>query len=135
MTTVHRERFRVAMPDTDAFGIVYFAAYWRWYQQALEGLLERSGRSMRAVLGEIGLPAVHAEIDYRRQLHLSDDVNVEIAVVRVGNRSVGVRARFLGPDGEETARAETVHVVARPESGAVRAPDWLRALACDHPWP
>ncbi len=124
----HRQTFPVTMDSVDAVGIVYFGAYWNWFEQVFEGLVRvGSGMSWREVL-EAGnaLPVVHAEIDYLHPLRLSDTVTVEIGVVRLGRRSVHFEARFWNGEGDVVAVARTVNVATtRGDLAARDLPAWL----------
>jgi YbgC/YbaW family acyl-CoA thioester hydrolase len=133
---LYRASFYVGMDAVDALGVVYFARYWDWYEQCFEGLVaQASGSSWRQILGEMGLPYVHCEIDYRQPVHLSEMVNVEMALAGVGGRSVRFRARFLNEQDAVVAVASSVHVPVRDGMTSSDIPTWLRAAAAEIPEP
>lgn len=115
------------MDSVDAVGIAFYAAYWIWYERAFEGFVAAaSGESWRELVESgLSMPVVHAEIDYRQPLHLSDQVTVELRLAEIGSRSIHFEARFLRDD-EELAKARTVHVCAsRDDLETVSMPSWL----------
>lgn len=126
----HSESFRLGMDGVDAFGIVYFGRYWDWYEQAFEGLLAAAGHPLEAMLERgVGLPVVHAELDYRNAIRLGDHVTATVTLERVGTRSVAFAATFDDQDGNVTAEGTVIHAYSAIGMGPADAPDWLRALA------
>lgn len=124
----HKQRVSVTMESVDAVGIVFYAAYWAWFERAFESFIAAaSGSSWREVLESgLAVPVVHAEIDYLRPIRLSDEVTVELRLVKTGRRSIEFEARFLAEDGELVAVARTVHVVTtRGDLAAAAIPVWL----------
>lgn len=118
------------MESVDAVGIVFFGAYWNWFESTFERFVSAaSGSSWREFLASgLAMPIVHAEIDYLRPLRLSDDVNVEIRLVRLGSRSIHFEARFGDGSGEPVALARTVNVlIASDDLVPVEMPNWLEA--------
>lgn len=127
---VARTERRLHLDGVDAFGIVYYARYWDWYEHTFEQLLSDLGHPLAELLGEgIGFPAVHAEIDYTTAALLGDLVRCELRPVGAGGRSLRLRARFSNGDGEQLAVASTVHVATRRDRTPAALPDWLRAAA------
>lgn len=107
---VFEHRFRVALHDTDAAGVLFFAHLFRHAHDAYEGWMARLGFPLDAMLrdGELRLPLVHAEADYRRPLHHGAAVTVRLTPA-VGERSFTVDYRFQTADGHLAATARTVH--------------------------
>ncbi len=126
----YRRTFPVTMDSVDAVGIVFFGAYWNWYESAFEGFIaEASGMTWSELLESgLAMPTVHAEIDYVQPLRLSDEVTVVMRLVRVGERSAHFQARFLDGEGETVADASTVNVVSSRELGSIKMPNWLAAV-------
>jgi 4-hydroxybenzoyl-CoA thioesterase len=120
------------MESVDPVGIVFFPAYWIWYEQAFEGFIAAiSGHTWGDVVRSgLGIPIVHAEIDHLTPVHLSDDLRIELRLLRTGRRSVEFEAKYVGPDGEPVAVARTVHVITtRGDLGEAQMPGWLRDAA------
>lgn len=129
---LYRHPVSVTMESVDAVGIVFFPVYWIWFEQAFEGFIAAvSGRTWGEVVESgLGIPVVHAEIDHLRPVRLSDQLSVELRLVRTGRRSVEFEARYLAADGDPVAMARTVHVVTtRDDLQDVAMPPWLRDAA------
>lgn len=126
--TVGRVERYLGLDGVDAFGIVYFSRYWDWYQHAFEILLEELGHPLRGLIDEgLGMPVVHADIDYRRALLLGERVTCEVWPVAAGRSSLRMAGRFTDVDGELLAVAGTVHVVtAKDALKSTEMPVWLR---------
>ncbi len=128
---IHRQSYPVTMESVDAVGIVFYAAYWIWYEGVFEAFIAAaSGRSWRSLV-ESGfvMPIVHAEIDYLQPLRLSEVVIAEIRLSGIGSRSIRFEAEFSRED-EVVARTRTVHVAATSgKLEAVEIPSWLRRAA------
>src|SRR5882724_9984464 len=75
---------RVDWHDTDAAGHHHHGAVLRWVESAESVLLIRRGAT--ELLGRV--PRVHYEVDYRSRLYYAQIIEIEIAVVRVGEKSV-----------------------------------------------
>lgn len=128
MQLAHREVFAITMESVDAVGIVFFGAYWNWFESTFEGYIAAaSGSSWREVLASgLAMPVVHAEIDYKRPLRLSEEITVEMRLTKVGSRSVHFQADFRNESGELAARARTVNVVVGTDGlNEVDMPLWL----------
>ena len=124
----HRQVFVVTMESVDAVGIVFFGAYWNWFQSTFEGFIAAlSGSSWREVLASgLAMPVVHAEVDYKKPLRLSEEVVVEMRLDGVGSRSVHFHAEFQNDSGELVAEARTVNVVVGTDGmSQVEMPLWL----------
>jgi YbgC/YbaW family acyl-CoA thioester hydrolase len=132
MQKTHRQVFPVTMASVDAVGIVFFGAYWSWFESAFEGYITAvSGSSWREVLASgLAMPVVHAEMEYRQPLRLSEDVTVEIRLTKLGSRSIHFHADFRNGSGELVAEAKTVNVVVGTDGmNEVDMPGWLVASA------
>lgn len=127
----HKQTLFVSMESVDAVGIVFYAAYWTWFEQVFEGFVAAaSGSTWRDFLQSgMAMPVVHAEIDYMRPLHLSDRVTVELRLVDTGRRSIRFEAIYRDEGGEPAAIARTVHVITDRGLSTASIPDWvLRAV-------
>jgi len=116
---VHR---RVDWHDTDAAGHHHHGAVLRWVESAESVLLIRRGAT--ELFGRA--PRVHYEVDYRSRLYYAEIIEIEIAVVRVGDKSV--RYTFEVRCGNEVAAVGALVMVmtAADKSGAVTLPPNLR---------
>ena len=110
---VHR---RVEWHDTDAAGHHHHGAVLRWVESAESVLLRRRG--VAELFGRI--PRVHYEVDYRARLWHGQQVQIELAVVKVSERSV--RYEFAVRAGEVLAATGNMVIT-------MAAPDSPRAVA------
>lgn len=88
-------KFRVSMGDTDAAGIIYFAAPARWTERLIGDWLAESGIPTSSMLSSgFGLPAVHVELSYHCPLRLDDVVQGTLRLHAKSQHSVTWRAEF-----------------------------------------
>lgn len=121
-------RFRVALHDIDAAGVLFFAHLFRHAHDAYESWLRALGHPLAGMLREqrIALPLVHAEADYHEPLRHGDEIEVRLEPVDVRASRFAVRYRFINGTGTQVASARTVHCCIDPDSGAARTlPDAL----------
>lgn len=115
-------RFRVALHDTDAAGVLFFAHLFRHAHDAYEALMVRIGWPVDSLIRgrQIGLPLVHVEADFRRPMRHGDQVDVVIELTELGERRFSLSYGFL--IGEcEVATAISVHVAIDPRTGKSQA--------------
>jgi acyl-CoA thioester hydrolase len=110
---VHRT---VEWHDTDAAGHHHHGAVLRWVESAESELLRQLG--VADLFGRI--PRVHYEVDYRARLWHGQEIQVELAVVKVSERSV--RYEFAVRAGEVLAATGNMVIT-------MAAPDSPRAVA------
>jgi 4-hydroxybenzoyl-CoA thioesterase/acyl-CoA thioester hydrolase len=129
---------RVEFSDTDAAGIMHFAAFFRMMEQAEHELLRSVGLSVVAHdgVGTISWPRVSAKCDFRSAANFEDLLQIEVRIIRLGAKSVTYAHRFV-KDGQELATGEITAVCCRiqdnkpPESMPIPAAiaEKLRAFA------
>jgi acyl-CoA thioester hydrolase len=105
---------RVEFSDTDMAGVVHFAQYFRYMENAEHEYWRSIGYSAFGRFDgiRVGWPRVHAECHFRRPLHFEDLAQVEVYVVSVGKSSVEFRhAVFRGdPAGQQLAATGRITV-------------------------
>jgi acyl-CoA thioester hydrolase len=113
---------RVEWHDTDAAGHHHHGAVLRWVESAESVLLHR--RDATALYGRI--PRVHYEVDYRNRVFYGQVVEIELAVERVGVKSV--RYAFVVRAGDQVAATgNLVMAMASLDSpGAMALPAEIR---------
>jgi acyl-CoA thioester hydrolase len=104
---VHR---RVEWQDTDAAGHHHHGAVLRWVESAETVLLLRRGAT--ALFGRT--PRVHYDVDYRSRLWYGQIVRIELAVARVGEKSVRYTFQVRGDD-VVAASGSLVTVMSAPD--------------------
>lgn len=113
--------FRVALHDTDAAGVLFFAHLLRHAHDAYEAAMRHLGWPLDQLIraGELGLPLVHAEADFQRPLRHGDQVRVGLAVEAVASQRFTLGYRFWRGE-QQVATARTLHVAIDPTSGRSR---------------
>lgn len=86
---------RVAFADTDASGIVYFANFFRYAQDAEVEALVSLGFSRM----DMRYPRVHAEADFLAPLYFRDEIRTEAALLSIGKTSLHWQFSIYGPKG------------------------------------
>lgn len=108
----------VRFADTDAAGVVHFAAVLHWCHQAYEESLERFGLSAASLFPtpglslEVALPIVHCHADYLRPLVCGDPLAIQLEPQRLDPSCFEVRYR-LRRGSEPVAEALTRHLAIR----------------------
>ena len=115
---VHEKRIEIRWNDLDVYGHVNNAIYLTYLEEVRDEWLGRSLGDPDEVWNWV---LVHVEIDYRRELALSDDVVVATCrLERVGNSSVTTHEEVRTLDGRLSAEAKAVLVARDRESGRSR---------------
>lgn len=89
-------RRRVEFRDTDAAGIVHFSVFFSYMEAAEHEFLRHLGLSVVTRNGPVVIswPRVAARCDYRQSIRFEDIVVIDVAVRRLGNKSVTWGFRF-----------------------------------------
>jgi acyl-CoA thioester hydrolase len=114
--------------DEDVYGHVNNVVYYSYFDTAVNGfLLAATGTDTRR-LDAVGLVA-ETQCEFLRELRFPDDVEVGVAVTRLGTSSIVYRlAIFQGDSDEPAALGRFVHVYVDAETRAVTpVPDVIRA--------
>lgn len=122
--------FRVAtgirFAQCDPAGIVFYPQYLVLFQSLVEDWFNQALHHPYAqMLGSerTGLPIVHLACDFRAIARMGDAVQLELAVLRLGSRSLQLALRCVGDDGQVRALAHQALVFTRLDSHeAIRIP-------------
>ena len=108
----------VEFADTDMAGIAHFTAFFRYMESAEHELLRHLGLSvfMEGQEGPISLPRVSVRCDYQSPVTCEDVLDIEVTVVRVGEKSVTYEFNFA-KDGEPIAVGQLTCVCCRVGKG------------------
>jgi len=138
-TPFHTTRL-VEFSDTDMAGIMHFSAYFRYMEAAEHELLRSIGLSVYTEIdgAAISFPRVAASCQFKAPVRCEDVLEIDIAVRRVGTKSVTYGFAF-SHEGREVAGGEMTSVCCRVEHGrppvSMPIPDTfaekLRRLAAD----
>ena len=110
----------VRLADTDAAGVVYFAALLSICHEAYEAFLIEIGMELRGFLEarELAIPIVHAEIDYFKPVYYGDRLNIKSTAVPINDTSFEMNYEILSlsPPILTLAQGMTRHVCIHPLS-------------------
>ncbi|MFO0913101.1 MAG: thioesterase family protein [Pirellulales bacterium] len=123
---------RVEFHQTDAAGIMHFAQFYLWMEQAEHELLRSVGLSVvhDAVGHSVSWPRVACSCQYFRPVRFEDVVDVAVSVERMTTKSVTYITAFQ-LRGHDIARGEMTAVCCEVRSGhltAIPIPDTYRRL-------
>jgi acyl-CoA thioester hydrolase len=130
-TVSARRRVRLSYADTDAAGIVYFAAWFSWMERLSTEWFHDNGFRFDRMLTEHGATVVTraTSCEYLAPVGAYDEVDIEMRVARVGERSCELafgmtRVTDAVMVGRSTLTLVTVDASGRP----TRVPAALREL-------
>jgi YbgC/YbaW family acyl-CoA thioester hydrolase len=132
MSTPLRVQRRIEFCDTDMAGIVHFSNFFRFMESAEVEFLRQRGLSVKLEWEgqRLGFPRVAASCDYLRPAYFEDLLDVDVAVEKVGDKSVTFNFDF-SRDGKLLARGKVTSVCCTVEPGnqfrSVPIPATLRA--------
>jgi len=130
--------FTVKLRDTDAAGVVFFAAYFTIAHDVYELALEELGEPLGAWLRELPMPLVKSEASYLSPLRHGERARVDLGVQRVGGSSFELRyevwvspsrssrwsmsdaplvASEAPPTWRKACELKTIHVAIDPQHG------------------
>ena len=102
MPTAFKMTRTVAFSETDAAGIVHFAQFFRYMEDAEHAMLRSLGLSVHQSIdnGVAGFPRVSAQCDYRKPLKFEDVFVIEARVAAKTDKAVTYGFSFY-KEGEE----------------------------------
>lgn len=123
---IHRHRVRLA--DTDAAGVVFFVNTLVMAHEAFEACLDDAGVSIATILKEreFALPIVEATTKQQRPLRVGDDVDVSLALEKLGTGSLIVSGTLKVGD-IVVATTRTVHVAIDGQGRSTALPASFKA--------
>jgi 4-hydroxybenzoyl-CoA thioesterase/acyl-CoA thioester hydrolase len=108
----------VEFHDTDMAGIMHFASFFVYMESAEHELLRSLGLSVHTQLEDehISFPRVSASCNYVSPARCEDSLDIAVAVVRIGTKSVTYEFRFTC-GGVEIATGSMTAVCCRVAAG------------------
>jgi YbgC/YbaW family acyl-CoA thioester hydrolase len=122
------------MGDTDAAGIIYYGAPYRWHEAALQEWLYSIGHPQKEhIASRVSFPSVHSEADYKQPLALGDMLGVTMTAGGLGRSSFSLVSEYRLA-GQVCVSVRSTHVWCRFETDADNRvtiaseplPGWLR---------
>jgi len=105
---------RVQFADTDMAGIVHWANFFRYAEEAEHAFFRSVGLSiqMQEENGAVGWPRVRTDFQFSQPLRFEDELRVQLVVQKIGRGSITYRHLFFRVDGEELIEVARGNVVA-----------------------
>ncbi len=122
MAAPFQTRRQVQWRDTDAAGIMHFSVFFVYMEQAEHELLRQLGLSVSFDDGpqKLSFPRVSAKCDYQRPLRFDDQVDIEVRVERLGEKSITYDFQFRLAE-EAVARGSMTCVCCRVDTHPPRS--------------
>lgn len=150
MTHRFSYRRRVEFVDTDVAGIMHFSNFFRFMEVAEHAFYRSLGFSVHPFQTEsgdeapkVGWPRVHASADFRLPLQFEEEVEIELLIEEIRNKTLGYYFQFWKNPDSETERVVaasgrfTVVCVRMDQETrrmkAVAIPDEWRRKLCEAP--
>lgn len=91
---------RVEFSDTDLAGIVHFSKFFTYMESVEHEFLRSIGTSVVTEYDgdRIGWPRMSASCDYKSPAFFEDELNVELRIIRKGNKSLNYAYTFTRDD-------------------------------------
>jgi len=128
----HEFAVRVTYADTDKMGIIYYANYFRYFEQGRTELLRSLGVRYRdlEVQRKLFIPAVEARCFYLGPSRYDDLLIVRTWISSLGKASVSFDNEIYDKDlgGQKVAKGYSRHAVVNDLWRPARVPEDLRRL-------
>ncbi|HEY7620513.1 MAG TPA: thioesterase family protein [Solirubrobacteraceae bacterium] len=126
MPFVHR--LRVRFHECDPQGVVFNAHYFMYFDVALTEMWRAAFGSYQSVVDQgTDVVVVEAAATYRASARFDDEIEVELAIARLGTTSMTTEA-VVRRDGELLVEGRLVHVFVDPATMAKQViPERVRA--------
>ncbi len=106
----------VRFGDTDPYGVVYFASYFRYCHRGIEEFLNHCGLPAHEVLKNqsegFGLPIVAAACDFLKPVRYGEKLRLQVSLSRIGEKSLGFDFRFYREAGQDLVARGNATMVA-----------------------
>jgi len=131
-TFVAVSQHRVLYADTDAMGIVYNGAYFRFFERARDEYLRQRGMPYSAI-EERGLstPLTEAYAHYYSSFRYDEVIAMECWISNIKRASFRFEYRLFLPDKPEETKVSgytTLAVLDKATQKVSKIPDWMLAL-------
>jgi len=130
MPTRYRTIRHVQFRDTDAAGIAHFSVFFQYMEEAEHEFLRHLGMSVmtRDDEGVISWPRVSATCEFQGAVKFEDVLDIEVEVLRRGEKSVTYRFTFLHenrPVAEGQITAVCCRLDAKGPPRSISIPAWI----------
>jgi YbgC/YbaW family acyl-CoA thioester hydrolase len=121
----------VRFGDTDPYGVVYFASYFRYCHRGIEEFLNHCGLPPHEVFKNqaegFGLPVVSAACDFLKPVWYGEMLRLEVSLSRMGEKSLTFTFNFYRiADSDLVARGHATIVAIGPQWQSISIPGRIR---------
>ena len=135
-TVEFRRERQIRFSDCDPAGIVFYPQYFVMLNGLVEDWVDDAldiGYRNLVIERRVGLPTVRLEADFRAVSHMGDRVVLALALERLGGRSITLKLRCAGGEGETRMELRQVLVTTSLATHrAIDIPPDLRAAIARH---
>ena len=115
MTDHYVTTHRVEFFETDLAGIVHFANFYRYMEQAEHAFFRSLGLKIHGTTAEgvqFGWPRVSASCSFKSPAYYEDEIEIRMTVIRLSRRSLTIGYRFVRDDVElATGELKTAYCI------------------------
>jgi acyl-CoA thioester hydrolase len=126
-----RVNIRVHFADTDVAGVVWFANFFRFFEEAEDELFRALGKTRMEILRELGvmMPRVDASCRFRSPAHAEEVLEIGIAVESLTERRIAYRFQARECDSQRLVAEGTYRVACvRSDFTSIEFPPGVRDL-------
>ena len=113
----------------DPAGIVFYPQYFYLLSEAMEDFMAAAGKPQHEQINVLrrGWPIIKLDVDFIRMSRYGDEVEIDVAVRKLGGASLSLDYLIRGPDGDRLKASTTVVHVDLDTDRAIQIPDDVRA--------
>lgn len=130
MNTAHSHRYykKIYYHDTDCGGVVYYANYLKYLEEARTEMLSERGISMLELAQRgLGFAVAKAEIEYKRPARYLDTLEIVSTIERIKLSIIQLRQSIV-KDSEVLSEAVTKIMLVDSDFKPVNIPDDIKRL-------
>jgi len=117
----HSVRRRVQFSETDAAGIVHFACFFRYMEEAEHALWRANGLSIHPPESPIGWPRVGAAFEYHKALKFEQEFDVTIRVTEITKRVISYTCEITREQQRIATGSLKIACVSKLPDGTMRS--------------
>jgi acyl-CoA thioester hydrolase len=125
----YRLRRRVQFVEVDSAGIVHFSHFFRYFEEAEHALWREAGLMIARRGAGVVFPRVSATFDYHAPLHLEEEFDVTVRIVKLRKKSIRYACEITRGDTCIATGSMVIVCASRGPDGAMKAVDIPPAIA------
>lgn len=129
-----KTEIKVRISDTDLWGVVYFANYFRYFGVGIEEFFMSLGIPREELIKffeekKVAMPIVEASCQYKAPARFGDTLELDTTLKGIGNKKITFEFNLLRKyDGELIAKGRVTHVLVDENWKPIEIPKELRKL-------